>query len=154
MDSDRRTRIDSNSERVRIISGSTRIINPPDSVSLNSEEVNYFNNIINEFPKADWTAHQIELVALLARMIADFKRESELLRKEGGVVTGGAGGAVVNPRKQVVQMHSNNIVAFRRSLALHAASQAQKHDTAKRVKIGHQIQAEAAFDDDLIARPN
>src|SRR4051794_15558631 len=110
MDTVRRTRIDSNSERMRIIADANKVILPPKHIPLDSEETTYFNNIISEFPKADWSAHQIELVAMIARMMADFRRESELLREEGAVVSGSMGGTVTNPRKQVVQMHGNNIV--------------------------------------------
>lgn len=148
------TRIDSIAERSRIMSGASIRITPPDHIPLDIEETKYFDNIIREFPKADWTAHQIELAALLARMMADFKFESELLRKEGATVAGAMGGTVTNPRKQVVQMHGNNIISFRRSLALHAASHGDTRDVAKRTEISRHIEAKSEFDDDLIARPN
>lgn len=154
MKTDRKPRVDSTSERIRIMSSATTIINPPASVPLNTEETLFFDNIIREFAKADWTPHQIELVALLARTIADYKRESELLREEGAVVTGGMGSPVVNPRKQVVQMHANNIVGFRRSLALHAAAQGLKGDVAKTKALSKRFEAQSPFFDDLIARPN
>src|SRR4051794_18183341 len=107
----------------------------------------FFNNIINEFAKADWSAHQLELAAILAKTMADYIRESALLREEGAITVGGMGGNVPNPRKQVVQMHAANIVSFRRTLALHAAAQGQKADVGRKRAMAKEIEGESPFDD-------
>jgi hypothetical protein len=78
-----------------------------------------------------------------------------MLREEGAVQLGGMGGPVTNPRKAVVQMHSANVVSFRRSLSLHHASRGTPTDQARRIEIGKQLEADAReSDDDLLARPN
>ena len=151
----RRNRIDSNAQAVRIVAAAQKQIVPPSNVPLTAEEMPFFASIIDEFAKADWTPHQLELAAFLAMAMADLRRNQTMLREEGEVVTGGMGSAVVNPRKQAVQMHANNVVAFRRSLALHAAAAGQKADVGKRKAMAKRIEAEASEDDDdLLARPN
>jgi hypothetical protein len=81
----------------------------------------------------------------------DFAVEQMMLRDEGAVVQGDKG-LVPNPRKVIMQMHSNNIIAFRRSLALHAAAKGKLDDIAKRTVSGNEIQANHPFNDELISR--
>jgi hypothetical protein len=89
--------------------------------------------VIAEFARSEWTAHQLELAAMLARTMADLNREQQLLRAEGSVVTTERGTPVVNPRKAVVQMHAASILSFRRSLSLHArARKAARRETLLR----------------------
>jgi hypothetical protein len=129
-------------------------IEPPETVPLTDDELPLFDSIISEIARADWTSHTIELAAMLAKMMADYIRESDLLRVEGAVTVGGMGGPVPNPRKQIVQMNAANIVSFRRSLALHARAQGgNARDIAKRRAIAKSFEAE--FDDDeLIPHPH
>jgi hypothetical protein len=150
----RRSPIDSDVQAVRIIKDANKQIVPPPNVPLDDGDIPFFANIIEEFARADWSPHQLEIAALLARCMNDFAVEQMLLREEGAVVTGGAGGPVPNPRKQTVQMHSQSILGFRRSLALHAAAKGKHADIAKRVATAKAIQADHPFDDELIARPN
>jgi hypothetical protein len=107
----RKARIDSASEAVRVMSKAASAIVPPPSVPLDKCDLPFFANVIAEFARSEWTAHQLEIAAMLARTMADLNREQVLLRQEG---------SVINPRKTVVQMHASSILSFRRSLPLHA----------------------------------
>src|SRR3546814_4303788 len=85
------------------------------------------------FARSEWTDHQLEMAAMLARAMADLEREQYELRAEGSVMTSERGTPVVNPRKTVVQMHAGTILSMRRSLSLHArAQQGEARDAGKR----------------------
>lgn len=149
----RRTRIDSAAEQVRIMSQSAKQIHPPSTVPLGEADLPFFANVINEVAKSEWTPHQIEIAALLARTMADWEREQIEMREEGTVITTPNGALTINPRKTVIQMHANTIVAYRRSLGLHARAQGETRDIAKRRQMAKQIENESPLDDELLARP-
>ena len=136
----------------------TRAIEPPATVPLSQDDLPFFHNVIAEFARSEWTAHQLELAAVLARTMCDMVREQGLLREEGGVLIGSVGTPIVNPRRAVIQMYANTIVSFRRSLSLHArAKEGETHTIAKRRKIALGVEAATAslqHDDDLIAIPH
>lgn len=148
----RRARSDSTTEGVRVIAG--RNITPPSNVPLQGVDLAFFANVIAEFPRADWTAHQLELAAMLARTLADLEREQRELRVEGSVVFTEKGTPVANPRKSIVQMHAGTILSFRRSLSLHARAQGGEiRDVAKRRQAGRAVEAGLPADE-LITRPH
>ena len=151
----KRLRIDSTAEAVRVGRASRASIAPPSNVPLDDCDLPFFANVIAEFARSEWTAHQLELAAMLARTMADLEREQRDLRVEGSVMLSERGTPVVNPRKTVVQMHAGSILSFRRSLSLHARAQGgETRDIAKRRAGTKSIEADVAGDDDLIARPN
>jgi hypothetical protein len=129
----RKARIDSASEAVRVMGKAASAIVPPSSVPLEKCDLPFFASVIAEFARSEWTAHQLELAAMLARTMADLNREQLALRKEGSVMATERGTPVVNPRKAVVQMHASSILSFRRSLSLHARAQGgEARDVTKR----------------------
>jgi hypothetical protein len=135
--------------------GAVRQIEAPSNVPLDDEDLPFFSSVIAEFARSEWTAHQLELAAMLARTMADLAREQRDLRKEGSVMKTDKGTPVVNPRKAVVQMHAGTILSMRRSLALHARAQGgEARDIGKRREIAKEIEAGNPLEDDLIARPN
>ena len=151
----RKSRIDSASEAVRVMTAAAREIAPPSNVPLDSGDLPFFASVLAEFARSEWTAHQLELAAMLARTMADLEREQLALRKEGSVLATERGTPVVNPRKSLIQMHSGTILSMRRSLALHARAQGgDARDIAKRRDGARAIEADNPLDDDLLARPN
>lgn len=151
----RRPRIDSSSEAVRVMASAARPVTPPSNVPLESGDMPFFVSVVAEFARSEWTAHQLELAAMLARTMADLDREQRALRQEGSVVFTEKGTPVVNPRKAVVQMHASSILSFRRSLALHARAQGgESRDVAKRRVAAREIEAGNPLEDDLLAKPN
>jgi hypothetical protein len=150
----KKQRIDSTSEQVRVMSKATCQIHPPSTVPLDDEDLPFFANVIEEFARSEWTAHQLELAALLARTVADLNREQLAMRQEGTVLTTDKGTPVVNPRKTVIQMHASTILSYRRSLGLNARAQGgEARDIAKRRTMAKQIEADNPLEDDLLARP-
>jgi hypothetical protein len=151
----RKPRIDSAAEAVRIMAAATQRVDPPSNVPLASGDLPFFASVIAEFARSEWTAHQLELAAMLARTMADLEREQRYLRDEGSVAKSDRGTPVVNPRKVLVQMHAGSILSFRRSLSLHVRAQSgEARDVAKRRLAAKSIEADGVFDDELLARPN
>jgi hypothetical protein len=149
----RKARIDSAGEAVRIVQGVTRELQPPSHVPLDDMDWPYWHSVVAEFARAEWTEHQLELAAMLARMMANLEAEQRALRAEGYVSHSERGTPVVNPRAAACKGLAGDILAMRRSLALHA--RAQSGDTradAVRKAAGKQIEVD--FADDLIARPH
>ncbi len=150
----RKARIDSAAEAVRVMAKATTEIEPPANVPLDAEDLPFFRNVIAEYARSEWSSHQLELAAMLARTMADLTREQKLLRDEGGVAYSEKGTPVANPRKSIVQMHASSILSFRRSLSLHARAQAgEARDVAKRRGAAKEIEGDNPLEDDLLARP-
>ncbi|NTG85851.1 terminase small subunit [Agrobacterium rhizogenes] len=151
----RKARIDSAAEAVRVMAKATAEIVPPENVPLDAEDLPFFRNVIAEYARSEWSAHQLELAAMLARTMTDLTREQQLLREEGGVARSEKGTPVANPRKTIVQMHASSILSFRRSLSLHARAQAgEARDVAKRRGAAKEIEGDNPLEDDLLARPD
>jgi hypothetical protein len=137
------------------MAGAARQITPPSNVPLEASDIPFFVSVIGEFARSEWSAHQLELAAMLARTMTDLEREQRILRTEGSVAFSERGTPVVNPRKTVVQMLAASILSFRRSLALHArARNGEAEDSGKRRERAVQLEADNPLDDDLLARPN
>ncbi len=142
---------DSTAEAVRIMRGAHKQITPPSTVPLDAADLPFFANIIEEFARADWSAHQLELAALLARSMNDLAVEQMMMRDEGAIIQGDKG-AITNPRKNIIHLHLNNILGLRRTLALHAASRGETDHIARRVATAKALQGDAPAHDELLAR--
>lgn len=127
---------------------------PPSNVPLVGEDMPFFASVIGEFARTEWTAHQLELAALLAKKMRLLRDELATLETEGFVGVTANGSPCQNPRLGGVRMLDTSIMATRRSLQIHARAQGgEARDTGKRR--GHLRDAEDSFsDDDLLARPN
>jgi hypothetical protein len=171
----RRKRSDGVAAAVEIAQAAMRGIEPPAHVRLKKRDYPFFDSIIAEFAKVEWTDHTLELAALLARAISDLEMEQDMMRREGSILKNiklvpiepgnpDAGekevvtGTYVNPRKQIIDMHSKNILAWRRSLSLHArVKDGEPRETQKRRADAKKIENGIADLDDkmnLIARPS
>lgn len=151
----RRKRIDSVEAAVEVAQSAGVQISAPSNVPLAPEDLPFFASVIAEFARSEWSAHQLELAAMLARTMADLERDQRLMREEGPILTTEKGTPVVNPRKTVIQMNASIILSYRRSLSLHARAQGgETRDIAKRRGIAQDAESDALAGDDLIARPN
>ena len=147
----RRARADSASEAVRAMAGQSIV--PPSSVPMDDGDMGFFANVLAEFARVEWTAHQLELAAILARTVADLVDEQRLLRTEGYILERGNGTTVENPRSRVVKGLTGDILSLRRSLSLHARARGgETRDIARRRELNKANEVEE--DDDLLARPN
>ena len=149
----KRAAVNSPSEAVRIMQGAAQELRPPSHVPMEDMDWPFWHNVVAEFARADWTEHQLELAAMLARTMANLEAEQRTLRQEGFIVKRGNGTTVENPRARAVKSLTGDILSLRRSLALHArAKSGDSRTDAKRREQGKAIETE--YGDDLIARPN
>jgi len=150
----RKTRIDSTAAAIEVARAASQPINPPSNVPLESCDLPFFASVIAEFARSEWTAHQLELAAMLARTMADLEQDQRLMRIEGPVMATEKGTPVVNPRKTVIQMNAAIILSYRRSLSLHARAQSgEARDLGKRRDMKKDAEGDIGGDD-LLARPN
>src|SRR3546814_2548394 len=151
--SKRKQRIDSATAAVKVMQGATREIAPPAHVRMSEEEWPFWDSVIAEFVRSEWTDHQLEMAEMLARAMADLEREQYELRAEGSVMTSERGQPVVNPRKTVVQMHAGTILSMRRSLSLHARAQhCEARDACKLRAADTELEDNNQFGDDLLTQ--
>lgn len=150
----RRTRVDSIAAAKDIAASAGLAISPPAHVPLSDADMPFWESVVAEFARADWTAHQLEVAALLARNMAGAVDNQNKLAAEGEVVVTEKGTPMANPRLQAMRMYSTNILAYRRSLALHARASGEARDTGKRKAMAREIEAGvmSGDDDDLLAR--
>lgn len=116
----KRAPITSPSEAVRIIQGAAKEMSPPSHVPMDEMDWPFWHNVVSEFARAEWTEHQLELAAMLARTMANLEQEQRTLRAEGFVAVRENGTSVENPRARSVKSLTGDILSLRRSLALHA----------------------------------
>lgn len=149
----KRAAVNSPSEAVRIMQGAAQELRPPSHVPMEDMDWPFWHNVVAEFARADWTEHQLELAAMLARTMANLEAEQRTLRQEGFIAKRENGTTVENPRARAVKSLTSDILSLRRSLALHArAKSGDSRTDAKRREQGKAIETE--YGDDLIARPN
>lgn len=150
----RRTRIDTTAGAIQAAQAAQVQISPPSNVPLDAVDLPFFASVLDEFARSEWTAHQLELAAMLARTMADLEKDQRLMRIEGPILATKAGTPVVNPRKTVIQMNASIILSYRRSLQLHArAMGGEARDTAKRRTLTKEAEGDADGDD-LLAGMN
>jgi hypothetical protein len=151
----KRPRIDSTAAAVETARAAQRQIVPPSNVPLDARDLPFFASVLAEFARSEWSAHQLELAAMLARTMADLEQDQRLMRAEGPIMATEKGTPVVNPRKTVIQMNASIILSYRRSLSLHARAQGgESRDVGKRRDAAKGIEAGLDDGDDLLARPN
>lgn len=114
----RKTRNDSTDNLHRIFAAADTELAPPAHVPLSDAAWPFFHSIVDEYAKADWTPHQLELAAMLARTMAQLEFEERLQRAEGQVIERENGTTVQNPRNRVVASLLGQVLAMRRSLSL------------------------------------
>lgn len=165
-----KSRSDGIGKSVEIAQAAYREIKPPDHVRFRAKDYYFWNEIIDKFAKSDWDDESLTMAAILARTLADLEKEQAMMRREGSIIkiykilkdkkTGKEReiltGATINPRKQLIDMYTKNILAMRRQLALHArALEGERRDIEKRRGAAKQTENNILHDDDddLLARP-
>jgi hypothetical protein len=148
----KRSPITSPSDAVRIMQGVTQEIQPPSHVLMDAMDWPFWHNVVGEFARAEWSEHQLELAAMLARTMANLEAEQRQLRVEGFISVRENGTSVENPRARAVKSLTGDILSLRRSLALHArAKSGDSRTDAKRRDVAKGLEADLG--DDLIAKP-
>jgi hypothetical protein len=158
---DRLPRSDSVKEMTRVVMGASRDIAPPSHVQLQDMDWPFWESVVAEFARADWTEHQLELAAMLARTMADLEENQRLLRSEGIIRErevlneDGSVRKVIsweNARARAVQTMMGQVLSLRRSLALHAKGKhGTNNDAGKKMAANKRTEKAAEGDHDLLA---
>ena len=139
----KRQRVDSITAAARIVAGAAREVAPPSHIILTDGDWPYWHSVVAEFPKADWTDHQLEVAGQLAKSMADLETERNALRTEGYVLMLGDK-AVANPRHGIARDLTNSVMSLRRNLSLHArAREGEARDVGKRRDMARDVEAAA-----------
>ncbi len=147
----RKSRTDSVGSHSQVVAKSFVNIKPPKHIRMAKEDMPFFENVVSEFARSEWSEHALEIASILARTLCDLEREQFLLREEGSISTTEKGTPVANPRKTIVQMHAGTILSLRKSLGVDARAKGDGRDLAKQQK--KTKSQETDIQDDLIARP-
>lgn len=149
----KRQRIDSVAGAVATAAGLVKEVMPPAHIVLDKCDWPYWNSVVSEFAKSEWTPHQLEIAAQLSKAMADLETERNALRLEGYVLEMN-GKAIANPRHGVARDLTNSVMSLRRNLSLHArASGGEARDVGKRRNQAKAIEAGLTIEDDFIGRP-
>lgn len=155
----KKTKITSPKGHSEVVKGAMKTIVPPKHMSFPEGAMPFFENIIQELPKAEWTNHTVELATKLAIAMYGHDSEAALFREEGAVidVVSKKGTPVKrpNPRQSVVRDYVAEIEKLRKMIGINLrAKQGEKRDILKRRKIAKDIESKLPEDDDLFFKPS
>lgn len=149
----RKQRIDSTTAAVEVMRKSAAELFPPDHVPLQEVDHPFWLNITAEKAKAEWTAHDLEIAALLARAMRRLEAEETILDGEDTVMHNAGGTPMQNPRLRVIADLHARAIKYRQTLGIHnRGKNGEKRDTDKRSALAKGIETDLG--DDLLARPN
>lgn len=149
----RKQRVDSTTAAVAIMQASARELFPPKHVPIGAHDLPFWLNIIAEKAKSEWTAHDLEIAALLARAMSRLEREESRLDGEDTVMHNQGGTPMQNPRIRVIADLHARAIKYRQTLGIHnRGKNGEKRDTDRRTAQAKGVEADLG--DDLLARPN
>lgn len=152
----RRARIDSAAAAVATMAAAARDLSPPSHIFLRPGDMPFWDSVISEKPKSEWTESDLLVAANLARAMADAEMLSNMSVGQRGAVKGKVKQAFVIKSIGAVDKLARRIVTLRRALGLdNRAKNGEQRDVNKRRDQAFGIEADRAAleDDDLIARP-
>jgi Phage terminase, small subunit len=126
----------------------------PDHIELIESDLPFWNNIIAEKAKTEWTAHDLEIAAFLAKAMRTMCEEQSELDNEGSVITTAGGNMAQNPRVRIIADLHSRIMKYRQSLCINArGKQGEPRDIIKRRETAKQIEGGIILGDPRMARP-
>lgn len=152
----RRPRIDSAAAAVEVMAAAARDLSPPAHVFLRPGDMPFWDSVIAEKPKSEWTEGDLIVAASLARTMADVEMLSTMSVGQRGTTKGKVKSTFVIKSIGAVDKLARRIVTLRRALGLdNRAKNGEQRDVNQRRAHAMGLEADrAALDeDDLIARP-
>lgn len=151
----RKQRIDTITAQVEVMQAAVQELKPPAHVPLGKADLPFWHSIIAEKPKAEWTAHDLEIAALLANSLRKLRDEEQTLDDEGAVIEAvSSGNLVTNPRLRIVADLHARAMKYRQSLGIHnRGKDGEKRDVDKRRAQAFEVEENNPLADDLLARP-
>ncbi len=121
-------------------------VQPPKHIEIWPEALPFWDSVIKECARVDWTDHQLEMAAILARCMCQLVQEQEQARIEGTVITTDKGTPIQNPRIRAVHDLQAQVAKLRQGLAINGrAVKGEARDARKRTD--QLKQAEAVVDE-------
>lgn len=150
----RRQRIDSITAQVEVMQAAANTVRPPEHLPIGEKDEPFWRSVTAEKPKAEWTAHDLELAALLAMSMRRLGEQEVELEKEGPVVETAGGNLAQNPRARIVSDLCGRIVKYRQTLGIHnRGKNGEQRDVLKRREQAFGVEADNPLADNLLARP-
>lgn len=150
----RRTRIDSAAGAVATMAAATRDLSPPAHVKFRTADWPFWDAIIKERAKSEWSDADLIVAANLARAMADAERIAEMTTGRNGAVKVSTLIASIAASDKLAR----RIVTLRRALQIDARSKhGEQRDVDKRR--AHAMETEGGVNpladdgDGLLARP-
>jgi len=132
----------------------TAKLTPPAYVPLGETEMPFWESVISEKAKSEWTAHDLEIASLLASSMARLIKENTLLAGEESVMKSESGNAYANPRLRIIADAHAQALKYRQTLGIHSrGKEGEARDAEKRRGIAKGIENDNPLDDDLLASP-
>ena len=155
MSGKRKQPVNSITAQVAIMQAAVHEVQPPEHLPLADKDLPFWRTIIAEKPKAEWTAHDLEIAALLAMTMRKLGEQEVDLEKEGPVYTTAGGNMAQNPRFRVVKDMVAMVRQYRQTLGIHnRAKQGEARDVAKRRAQAFEVEGNNPLEDTLLARPH
>ncbi|MBA4308492.1 MAG: terminase small subunit [Sphingopyxis sp.] len=151
----RNTRTTSVAESVRIAQAASKPLDPPANVPLTTADESFWNSIIAEKARSEWTGHDLEIAALLARSMRCMVVEESKMEDEGAVLTTVGGNRCQNPRARIIADLNARIMKYRQSLGIHSrGKQGEPRDVKRRRDHAKSLEADLDTTDLLFAKPH
>jgi hypothetical protein len=146
-------------EKTRIAAGAALEIKAPKHCKIDRRHKPFFDSIVEEYPKADWTKHELEMAAVLARIMFNLHGELVALELEGSTLTTPEGKKYASPRITIISTHESAVLGLRRSLMLNTRLKSgevtnnKKHAESRKKRVELQNMAELMQHNVLIPTP-
>src|SRR6478735_2775219 len=129
----RRQRIDSITAQVDVAQAAVIGLIAPAHVPLCEADLPFWDSVVGEKAKVEWTAHDLELAALLAMAMRRLRDEETKLASEDSVVTTTGGNLAANPRLRIVSDLHARVMKYRQTLGIHnRGKNGEQRDVSKR----------------------
>lgn len=155
----RRQRIDSAAGAVATMAAAARDLSPPDHVFLRPGDMPFWDTVIAERAKSEWSDADLVVAASLARAMADAEMIATMSIGQRGNIKGKVKASFVINSISAVDKLARRIVTLRRALGLDSRSKHgeqrdvnKRREHAKAHEGGHNPMADD--DDGLLARPS
>jgi len=146
----RRQRVDSAAGAVAVMAKATRDLSPPKHIKLRRGDKPFWDAVIAERAKSEWTDADLAVAANLARAMADAEKVAAFSVDRGGNVKV----AVMMQTIELSDKLARRIVTLRRAIGLdNRAKNGEQRDVNKRRAAAMGIEEANPLADDLIARP-
>jgi hypothetical protein len=139
-----KSNINTDPAQLKIISALGRKIEPPQHMTLTSEERKHFYAVTQELAKSEITPMLLELCAIIASNLARIEAHKRELKLESELVVAPSGRLVANARISIIRGLTSDIVKLRTHL-LSAATEAKAKRAQRVVAKQMERQAEEAL---------